>query len=78
MPPNIWKLIPLVMKEEILLEKEKCGAEGKDESISQKNPKHQRNVQNTMNKRLGRQVLRYKPLNKICYLYSIAMNLYIF
>ena len=31
-----------------------------------------------MNERLGRQVLRYNPQNKINYLYSIALNLHPF
>ena len=35
-------------------------------------------VYNTVNKRLGRQALRYNSLNKISYLCSITMNLYTF
>ena len=74
MHPSIWKLIPLLMKEEMLARMKKCTAKRGDESTNQKKEKGI----NTMNDRLGRQILRYKPQNKISYLHSIAMNLHTF
>ena len=61
MHPSIWKLIPLLTKEQILAKKKKRNAERGDKSTSQKIV-----YKNTINRTLGRQGTTHKIKSVIC------------
>ena len=70
MHPSFWKQIHV--KEEILVKVEEVQCWTRSQIHKRKE------MCNSMAKRLWRQVHRYNPLNKISYLHSGTMNLYIF